>query len=109
MIVPAETAIIPAMTLLDLAAKFERAGFGREEDAITQEDLNLLGIKLQKTFKSKKYGRINVERGWESFCSFVYEKVTGEPCPGSTLHGTGFRSQAYGRLVAEAIRSNDGK
>jgi len=91
--------------ILALADKIDKAAYGNEDAAITQDDLDILGIKLQKTFKSKHYGRINVEGGWEAFCIFIYEKVTkGEKHPGSVARGRGFRSQAFGRELAEAIR-----
>jgi len=91
--------------ILALADKIDRAAFGHEDAAITQTDLDILGIKLQKTFKSQHYGRINVEGGWEAFCIFVYEKITnGEKHPGSVARGRGFRSQAFGRALADALR-----
>ena len=100
-----KTSIVDKQAIRELADKFERAGFGNEEHAITQDDLNILGIKLQKSFKSKHFGRVNIEAGWESFCVFVYEKITsGKRHPGSSARGRGFRSQAYGRVVAEALR-----
>ncbi len=90
--------------LMALADKFVEAGYSRVSiDPV--DDLKCLGItKIPKTFKSNKYGTIKLANGWESFCCYVYEKVSGEPHPGSQARGTGFRSQEYGREVANMIR-----
>jgi hypothetical protein len=89
-------------TLNALADKWTDAAYGNVE--ITPEDLAVLGIEPQDKFESKEYGLINVNEGWESFCTFVYEKLTGNAHPGSAARGRGFRSQAYGKAVADAIR-----
>jgi hypothetical protein len=89
------------VSLLALAKKFERAGYALEE--ITEEDLGLLGLRLQKTYTTRSGRRIELDN-WEHFCIFVYEKVAGESHPGCTLRGRGFRSQAFGKSVADAIR-----
>ncbi len=52
----------------------------------------------------KVYGTIKPLNGWESFCAFVYEKVSGNPHPGSSCRGIGFRSQEFGREVANLFR-----
>jgi len=99
------TATDKKQAILALADKVEKAAYGHEDATITQDDLNILGIKMQKTFQSKHYGRVNIEAGWESFCVFLYEKITGgEKHPGSVARGRGFQSQAYGRAVAQALR-----
>lgn len=87
----------------ELAKKFIEAGYGRA--SIDEEDLKVLGIRMQKTFKSKGGWTIKITKGWESFCAFVYEKVSGAPHPGCSRGGRGFRSRSYGKDVAEAIRS----
>lgn len=91
--------------ILELANKFEKASYG--DDSIdSDKDLQILDIyKIPKSFNSKKYGKIDPNRGWESFCCFVYEKVSGEPHPGSKCIGTGFRSKIYGREVANLLRT----
>lgn len=88
--------------LLELAKKWDEASWGKV--ALGDEDLQLLGIEPQKTFKSTKYGTINVSDGWESFCAFVFEKLTGTPHPGSQARGRGFRSRHFGEVVSEEIR-----
>ncbi len=89
------------MTKEELAKKFIEAGYGSVE--IDPEDLEVLGIKMQKTFKSKSGMTIEMENGWESFCAFIYEKVSGNPHPGCSLRGRGFRSQRYGKDIADVI------
>lgn len=92
------------MTKEELAEKFVKAGYAQEY--IEHSDLEILGItRIPKTFKSKIGFTLHLGN-WESFCAFVYEKVTGEPHPGCNLRGRGFRSQKYGRDVANAIREN---
>jgi hypothetical protein len=89
-----------------LAQKFYDAGHAQVE-IDPDEDLKILGIKkVPLTFKSKnpRYGTIRLANGWESFCAYVYEKVGGEPHPGSQARGTGFRSQEYGRHVCELLK-----
>lgn len=91
------------MTLLELAEKFEEAGRGDVD--ITEEDLAVLGLKMQKSFKSKTAnGRRVAIDGWERLCVFVYENLANEAAPKCNLMGRGFRSKAFGRMVAEAIR-----
>ncbi len=89
--------------LAELAEKFEEAGHGNI--SIAWEDLKILGItKQQKTFQSKKYGKVNLITGnWEDFCCFVHEKAFGKPHPGATARGRGFRSQIFGKTIAEKI------
>ena len=94
------------LTKEELAKKFIDAGYDMVD--IVPEDLEVLGLKMQKTFKSKS-GRTIKIKGWESLCAFVYEKITGELHPGSRLRGRGFRSQSFAKDVAEAIRSSVSK
>ena len=85
-----------------LADKFEKAGFGSV--GIGEEDFAQLGLKLQKSFKSLKGYRLQIQGNWEGLCSYVHEKLTGKEHPGSQCRGRGFRSQAYAKTVAEVIR-----
>jgi len=87
----------------ELAEKFIQAGHGKVE--IAESDLEVLGIKMQKSFKSRR-GIIMKISNWERFCIFVYEKVSGKPHPGSQLRGRGFRAQDFGRSVAKIIRDS---
>jgi hypothetical protein len=93
-----------------LADKFERAAVA--DTMILPEDLGVLGIakladltKLPKTAKSAyaKWGRYKLDN-WEHFCAWVYEQVTGDPHPGSKCTGSGFRSQHFAKITADAIR-----
>lgn len=89
--------------LEQLAQDFIDASFGKK--SVKWDDLKIIGIKKkQKTFKSSKYGTIRIDKGWFSFCAFVYEKAFKEHHPGSTAMGRGFRSQDYGGEVAKRIR-----
>lgn len=90
------------MTLTELADKFEKAGYGH--DPIEPQDLEVVGLRYQKSFTSKFFGRVNIEGNWAGFCTFVYEKVTGKQMPHCPAVGQGFRSQFYGRTVAQALR-----
>ena len=99
--------MVTKQELLDLADRFIVAGYGDYQ--ITEDDLSLLDLKQQKSFKSinpqyayQKTRRIN---SWETFCAFVFERVTGKVFPKSKSIGHGFRSQANGRTVADAIRA----
>ncbi len=89
------------MTMDELADKFERVGYGNED--ITKDDLKLLGLEWQKTYQSLS-GRKLILNNWEYFCVYIYEKVSKKEHPGCKLRGAGFRSQAYGKDVAKAIR-----
>lgn len=89
------------MNYEDVAKAFVIAGRGDAE--ITLDHLSVLGLKKQKTFLSSKYGKMDI-RGWEGFCAFVHEKLTGAPHPGSQLRGRGFRSRDFGDITAKAIR-----
>ncbi len=95
------------LTKEELADKFVDAGYGKV--SIDPEDLEVLGIKMQKTFKSKSGRVLRMSNGWESFCSFVYEKITGNPHPGCPFRGRGFRSQSFGKDIAKAIRLSSEK
>jgi len=94
------------LTKEELAKKFIDAGYDMVD--IAPEDLEVLGLRMQKTFKSKSGRTIRI-KGWESLCAFVYEKITGEPHPGSRLSDRMPRSQSFGKDVAEAIRSSVSK
>lgn len=92
------------LTLEALAEKFHLAGMGIED--IEVADLEVLGItKKPKSFKSRKYGTLSLDSGnWESFCAWVHEVAFGEPHPGSSFLGRGFRSQDYADRVAKRLR-----
>ena len=90
-----------------MALKFKEASWG--DVSIEEEDLESLGIKKQKTFKSKTRGytlRINT---WERFCIFVYEKLTGEKHPGITAMGRGFRSRQAANPIVNVLLERAGK
>jgi hypothetical protein len=91
--------------LLGLAKQFEEASKGAGA-GIRDADLVGVGIRLPKVFNSKKYGSIRPAKGWESLCAAVYEKLSGEPHPGSVAHGAGFRSQDFGGAVAALLRKH---
>ena len=94
--------------LLALADKFVQAGYANTD--IGDDDLALLDLKQQFSFKGKKHGRtIGINGDWERFCWFIYEKLTNEPIPDCHLRGRGFRSQFYGKTVADAIRKVAGE
>lgn len=95
------------LTLTALADRFEEAGYATAE--VEPASLKLLGIdKVPKTFTDKAGRRRTIEGDWESFCTFVYERLTGKEHPGCSMRGRGFRSQAFGRDVAKAIREKVG-
>lgn len=76
-----------------LAEKFIQAGYGNVK--VPHSDLKILGInEVPDSIGS-----------WQEYCEFVYKYMTGEDCPPTTARGRGFRSQHYGKKVAEAIRA----
>jgi hypothetical protein len=87
--------------LEDLADKWHDAAWGNV--GITDDDLTLMGLTKQKTFKSKSGKTVKTDT-WEGFCSFVYEKMTGEVHPGSNAMGRGFRSKAFGAPITDMLR-----
>lgn len=85
----------------DLAQKFVAAGEGNA--AINQNlDLMLLGIRPVKKYKCMKGSTID-STSWEGLCTMVYERLLQKPLPASKPSGAGFRSEWYGRKVADAI------
>lgn len=88
-----------------LADKFVRAG--NADYSVTEDDLAQLGLKKQKSFKTRYGGYKVTIRDWEDFCRFVFEKITDKADypeqPYCNMHGRGFRSRWHGKMVSEAI------
>lgn len=95
--------------LLKLADKFKEAGWGNVD--ITPSDLAVLGLppKAPASFtpKGQKWA-IKPAEGWDDFCAWVYESVTGEAFKGSDARGRGFRSQENGEKIAAMLRTRAG-
>ena len=78
----------------EVAQRFISAGYAKEE--VQEADLAAIGVVVLHpgTFAS-----------WEALCRFVYITLTEKPMPECDKRGRGFRSQWYGKTVAEAIRA----
>ena len=84
-------------TLEAVCKTFNDASYGHEE--VDDWTLSLIGITAEnkvKFFKGVK--------GWNSFCYKLCKAINGVGAEECHLHGTGFRSQFYGRQVIENIR-----
>ena len=90
-----------------MGLKFREAAWGNI--GIATNDLEELGVTMQKSYKSMSGETVKPGDGWESLCIFVYEKLTGEQHPGIKAIGRGFRSRQAGLPIANFLLKRAGK
>ena len=73
-----------------------------------EQDLPVIGLKVQKSYKCKAGYRVNLN-SWFAYCRFIYEKVSGEQIPSCPMIGAGSASRWYGKMAAEAILKKFGE
>lgn len=76
---------------------FRDASYG--DTQLSDETLSLIGVQPFRQEFDKGL------RGWETRCFKTYLAITGQEPENCPLRGTGFRSQWFGKIVAEAVKA----